>query len=231
MNRYIPAIVVAVVALVVAGVGYFLYDRFSPAGEAMAEFREMPLGGLAIRDHPEVEPRLRKAVEDEEANPTLDGPTRPLLVVAELRRELLAPALRGADDASAIAAMAARVALVSYLQKADPTACHEFATGGIAHVDRLDNEGQRLFRDLLTAMEAAYRSGRKASPLPRMLNRQEMGVMLQRAGFTKPDFDKLNNFGTLSSDVSCEIELKIDSVPPKLEPEWRGPFSRFIIAQ
>ena len=230
MNRYIPAIVVTVVALVVASVGYYLYERFSPTGEAMAELRDMPLVGLAISDHPEVEPRLRKAIEEEDANPTMDGTTRPLLVVSELRRELLAPALRGADDASAVTAMAARVALVSYLQKADPPACREFSMGGIAHVDRLNAEGQRLFRDLLTAMEAAYRSGRKATP-PRMLSRPEMGGLLQQAGFTKPDFDKLNNFSSLSNDVSCEIELKIDSVPPKLPPESRGAFARFIIAQ
>jgi hypothetical protein len=230
VNRYIPAIVVVVIALIVAGGGYYLYERFSPTGEAMAELRNMPLVGLAISDHPEVEPRLRKAIEEERANPTVDGPTRPLVVVAELRREILAPALRGADDASAIAAMAARVDLVLYLQKADPEACREFSMGGIAHVDRLDYEGQRLFRELLTAMEVAYRSARNATP-PRMLSRQEAGTLLVQAGFAKADFDKLNNFGTLSNDVSCEIELKIDSAPTKLPPEWRGAFSRFIIAQ
>jgi hypothetical protein len=36
--------------------------------------------------------------------------------------------LRAADDASAVAA---RGALASYLQKANPPACREFATGGI----------------------------------------------------------------------------------------------------
>jgi len=232
VNRYIPAIVVTVVALLVAGTGYYLYERFSPVGQAMAELRDTPLVGLAISDHPEVEPRLRKAIKDEQINPTLEGPTRPLVVVSELRRELLAPTLRGADDATATAAMAARVAIVTYLQKADPAACREFATGGIAHVDRLDAEAQRLFRDLLTAMEAAYRSGRKApTPPPRIMNRQEMNVLLQRAGFTKADFDKLANFGTLSNAVSCEVELKIDSAPMRIEPEWRGPFARFIIAQ
>lgn len=222
---------IAVVALAAIGVGgYYVYQRLDPTEQALAQMRTMPLVGLAIADHPEIEDNLRKAIEEEQRNPTTQGPTRPLIVVGQLRHDLIAPALRNADDDSVVAAMAARVKLVEYLQKTNPSACREFSMGGISRVDKLDEEGQRLFRDVLVAMETAYRNGRNGKPQP-IPDRQEVGDMLRQAGFTKADFDKLNSFATLSDDVSCEMELKIDSAPPLLPPDKRGPFSRFIVAR
>jgi hypothetical protein len=223
-----------VVALIVLGVvvwgGYALYQQFSPTEKALAELRAMPLVGLAIADRPDVQDRLRTAIREEERNPTTSGPSRPLQVVGELRRDVIAPMLRKADDASVVAAMAARVELVRHLQKADLPACREFAMGGISRPDKLDDEGQRLFRDVLVAMEAAYRSGRAGQPQP-IPTRQQAGDMLRDAGFTKADFDKLDNFATLSNEASCEMELKVDGVPPLLPAGERGPFSRFIVAR
>jgi hypothetical protein len=229
-RKVIILAVVAIVVLLAAGGGYYLYQRLSPTEQALDDLRNMPLVGLAIADHPEVEDRLRKAIQEERQNPTTSGPTRPLLVVGQLRSDVIAPVLRNADDASVIAAMAARVELVHYLQKADPPACREFSMGGIARVDKLDAEGQRLFRNVLIAMEAAYRSGRGGKPQS-VATAQQVGDMLREAGFTKPDFDKLNNFAALSNDVSCEMELKVDSAPPLLPPDKRGAFSRFVVAR
>ncbi|MBS0224429.1 MAG: hypothetical protein JSR91_27225 [Proteobacteria bacterium] len=224
-------IVAALIALgAAAWIGPALYRQFSPTEKALAALRDLPLVGLAIADHPEVLDELRKAIRDEANTPTTSGPSRPLQVVAELRHEFIAPVLRNADDASVVAAMAARVALVKHLQKADPAACREFAIGGIARPDQLDAEGQRLFREVLVAMEAAYRNGRAGKPQT-MPTREQVGDMLRHAGFTKPDFDKLQNFATLSNDVSCELELKVDEVPPLLPTADRGPFSRFIVAR
>jgi hypothetical protein len=223
-----------VVALIVLGAiiwgGSAVYQHFSPTEEALGELRDMPLVGLAIADHPEIEDRLRKAIREEERNPTSSGPSRPLRVVGELRTEVIAPMLRKADDASVVAAMAARVDLVRHLQKADPPACREFSMGSISRPDQLDDKGQHLFRNVLVAMEAAYRSGRTGKPQP-VATREQVSDMLRQAGFTKSDFDKLNNFATLSNDVSCEMELKVDAVPPLLPADQRGPFSRFIVAR
>ncbi|WP_300779105.1 hypothetical protein [Enhydrobacter sp.] len=222
------------VALIVLGVaiwgGYAVYQEFSPTEKALADLRRMPLMGLAIADHPEFEDRLREALREEARNPTTGGPTRPLQIVGELRRDVIAPVLRNADDASVVAAMAARVELVKHLQKADPPACREFAIGGISRPDKLDAEGRRLFRNVLVAMEAAYRSGRSGSPQP-VASRDKVRDMLREAGFAKSDFDKLDNFATLSNDASCEVELKIDAAPPLLPADQRGPFSRFIVAR
>lgn len=228
-STLVTVLVVFFAAAVAAG-GYMFYQRYSPTERALGDLRNMPLVGAALADHPEIEDRLRQAIREEEANPTTSGPSRPLLVVGELRRDMIAPVLRNADDDSVVAAMAARVALVHYLQKADPKACREFSMGGISRPDRLDTEAQRLFHDVLVAMEKAYVSGRNGKPQP-MPNAQQFGDMMREAGFTKVDFDRLNDFTSLSNDVSCEMELKIDAAPPNLPPEKRGAFSRFVVAR
>jgi hypothetical protein len=222
------------VALIVLGVaiwgGYAVYQEFSPTEKALADLRKMPLMGLAIADHPEIQDRLREAMREEARNPTTSGPSRPLQIVGELRRDIIAPVLRKADDATVVAAMASRVELVKHLQKADPPACREFAIGGISRPDKLDAEGRQLFRNVLVAMEAAYRSGRdgKAKPMP---SRDQVHDMLRQAGFTKADFDKLDNFATLSDEASCEMELRSDGAPPHLPADERCPYSRFMVAR
>ena len=225
------SIVIALVALgLIAFAGTTLYGQLNPTEKALAALRDTPLIGPAIADHPDMKERLREAIRQELSEPTTSGPSRPLQVVGELRREVIVPALLKADDASVIAAMAARVDLVRHLQKANPPACREFSMGGIARSDQLDAEGQRLFRNMLVTTEAAYRSGRSGTTQPTP-SREQITDMLRHAGFTKPDFDKLDNFATLPNDVSCEMELKVDSAPPLLPADERGPFSRFFVAR
>jgi hypothetical protein len=207
-----------------------LYERTDPTEQALAQLRDTPLIGPALADHPDMEERLRQAIREEQHHPTTSGPTRPLIVIGELRRDVIAPVVRNADDASVIAAMQARVALVRYLQKVDPPACREFFMGGIAHPEKLDPKAQGLLRNVLVAMEAAYRNGRTGKPQPVPTTGEAHALLLQ-AGFTKADFDRLASYASLSNDVSCEMELKVDSVPPLLPPDKRGPYSRFVVAR
>jgi hypothetical protein len=220
-----------VVVLATVWGGQKLLKSFSPTERALADLRAMPLVGLLVAEVPGAEDRLRKAIEEEQRQPTTSGPPRPLVVIGELRRDVIAPALRAADDASAIAAMATRAELVAHLQKTDLPACREFSMGGIQNVDKLDAEGQRLFNKVLKSIETAFRSSRsnggESLPVP---SPPQVGEMLREAGFQKSDFDKLNSFATLSDAVSCEIELKVNQVPPKLPADKQGPFSRFVIA-
>lgn len=228
-NRLVAAIVVGVVVLLFAAAGWYYVASNSPAKKALAELRALPLVGAMMADYPEAEARLKAAIQEELASPSQDGTTRPLIAIADLRRQYILPALRASDDASALAAIAARATLASYLQKANPAACREFAAGGIRQPDRLDDQGQRLFRDVLKALEAAYRQGRasgKPMPIP---GRTEVLDLLRQAGFQKIDFDRLNSFATLSNDVACDIELEVDRVPPKLPADKRGPFARFVL--
>jgi hypothetical protein len=229
-NRLVAALVVAIVVLLFAAGGWYYYTSNSPTEKALAELRALPLVGAVLADYPDAEKRMKAAIQEEQGNPSQAGLTRPLIVIGELRQQYILPALRASDDATAQAAVAARGALAAYLQKANPAACREFAAGGLRQPDKLDGEGKRLFRNVLQALENAYRNGKaaggKAKPLP---TRAEVQDMLREAGFQTIDFDRLNSFATLSNSTACEIELKVDQVPPKLAAEKRGPFARFVL--
>jgi len=225
----VPAIIVAIAIIVLVGGGWYYNSRDTSGERALAELRALPLIGAVMADNPGAEARLRTAIEEELRKPSQDGTTRPLAMIADLRRQYILPALRSADDASAIAAVAARAALAGYLQRVNPAACREFAAGGIQRPDQLDSEGQRLFRNVLQAVEAAYRSGRAAGKATQTQSREDILDMLRQAGFEKIDFDRLNAFATLSNDVACQVELKVDQVPAKLAPDKRGAFARFVL--
>jgi hypothetical protein len=228
-NRLVAAIVVGVVVVLFAVGGWYYFKSNSQTETTLAEMRALPLVGAMIADNPDAEARLKAAIQEEINNPSADGTTRPLALIADLRRQYILPALKASDDASAMAAVAARAALAAHLQKASPPACREFAAGGIQRPDRLDGEGQRLFRNVLQALETAYRNGRaNGKPLP-MPSRAEILDLLRDAGFQKVDFDRLNAFASLSNEVACEIELKVDQVPPKLPADKRGAFARFVL--
>jgi hypothetical protein len=195
---------------------------------ALDDVRRLPLVGPVMAENPPVESRMRTAIEDEIRSPTQGGPSRPFLLVADIRRQYIVPALRGADDASAIAAVSARAELVRYLRRADTAACRQFALGAFQRPDLLDAEGQRLFGEVLHKLEAAWRNGKASAPLP-VLTREEVVATLQQAGLGKDDFDRLSGFQTLSNELTCEVELKIDSAPPLLPADKRGPFARAIL--
>lgn len=225
------AAIAGLVIVVIAAGGFLALKWFSPTERLLGELRTTPLVGLMMSEFPDARNELRQAIEEELREPTTQGPPRPVVVVAELRRSHVVPVLRNADDASAIAAVAARAALVAHLQRTNLPACREFALGGIYRVDRLDAEGQRLFNAVLQSLEAAFRSGRANADKPQVFpTGPQVGELLREAGFQKGDFDKLNSFATLSNEVSCEIELKVDLVPGKLPAGKRGPFARAVIA-
>jgi len=229
MNRrtFLFATVGIVVLAVAIGV-WVLGPGKSPVDTALEEVRRVPLIGPVVAENPAMERRMRTAIEDEIRSPTQGGPSRPFLLVADIRRQYIVPALRGADDASAIAAVSARAELVRYLRRADTAACRQFALGAFQRPDLLDAEGQRLFGEVLHKLEAAWRNGKASAPRP-VLTREEVVTTLQQAGLGKDDFDRLSGFQTLSNDLTCDVELKIDSAPPLLPADKRGPFARAIL--
>lgn len=220
----------AVILLALVGTGWALIRGRSPVDSTLDTIRRMPLIGLVVADDPDVESRMRAAIEEEARNPTtLGGLSRPYALVADLRRHYVLPALRAADDATAVAAVAARAALVRHLRRVDVAACRGFSVGALQRPDSLDPEGRRLFGLWQQAVEAAYRSG-KATAQPRPLpTRPEIVELLKQAGFQKVDFDRLNAFRHLSNEASCDIELLVDSVPPSLPADKQGPFARYML--
>src|SRR3954468_23617327 len=125
-----------------------------PVDAALDEVRRLPLIGPVMADNPAAESRMRAAIEEELRSPTQAGPSRPFVLMTELRQQYVVPSLRGADDASALAALAARADFARYLRHADPAACRQFAAGALLRPDLLDAEGRRLF-DLVLSNEEA----------------------------------------------------------------------------
>ena len=212
-----------------AGGWYYYQSVASPEARALAEARNQPLIGMVIQDRPDTESRLRAAVEEDLRRPNKDGLSHESALISELRSAYIAPTLRRADDASLIATLAARTAMLEYLARTDTRICREFALGNLQNPDKLDAEGQRLFKAVLASVETAYRSGRSAAEAPPMPDLNQITAMLTRAGFIKSDFDKLNSFAGLSNDITCYIMLKVNQVPARLAPEERGPYARFVL--
>jgi hypothetical protein len=104
----ILAAIAGTIVVVLAAGGYLALKKLSPTERLLGELRATPLVGLMMAEFPNAEKELRQAIEEEQRQPTTQGPPRPVVVVAELRREHIVPVLRNADDATAIAAVAAR---------------------------------------------------------------------------------------------------------------------------
>lgn len=218
----------AVVLAAIVWGGWHLIRGKSDVDTALDQVRRVPLIGPVMADNPSVESRMRAAIKEELRSPTRTGQSRPFSLVADIRRQYIVPMLRAADDASALAAVAARAELASYLHRTDTAACRQLALGALQRPDLLDAEGQRLFGQVLQTLEAAWRNGKAGKPQP-VMSREELTAALEQAGFTKADFDRLASFATLSNEVSCDVELKVDSVPPLLAADKRGAFARYVL--
>ena len=233
MNRN-TTIVIAVLAggILAAVVAAWAVKSFTGSADteqAMGTYRAQPLVGQVLADNPAIAAELRGAIEKDQSDPQ-PGQSRVFDTIAKLRRTIIAPTVAAADDASALAVMKARIALVSYLQKHDIVACRQFAAAGIQDITKLDDEGQQLFRATLSAMEAAYRNGKANGGKGGLPSAEEFRTMLQTAGFTEDDFAKLRDAATLKDSDFCQLELRIDEAPDKLPEDKRAPFARFVIA-
>ena len=230
LYRWISTAALTLVILVaIVGGGWALVRGKSPADRALDDVRRLPLIGTIMADSPDAESRMRKAIEEELRSPTRTGLSRPFSVVADLRRQYIVPALRAADDASAIAALGARADFVRYLRRADPASCRQFALGNLQRPDLLESEGRQLFGEYQQALGAAYRKGKAAGKPQPFLTRDELGAALRQAGFTKMDFDRLQGFQSLSNEVSCDVEIKVDAAAERLPAQLRGPYARYVL--
>lgn len=238
-QRLIRSVAAAVAgAVAAAGAVYGLQaltgDDTQMVDNAMTEARTLPLVGLVLADVPDAETRLRASLREEMRNPTTQGPPRPLALMSELRASYIVPALRAADAADAEGVLAARIALMRHLAGTNVAACRELALIGIQRADRLDAQGQKLMRDMLTAMEKAYRTGRAAlnsgASQPPIPNDTEARTLLVEAGLTPSDFEKLQNLAKLSSEEACELGIRLNGAPGKLPPDRAGGLARYLAA-
>src|SRR5688572_30921564 len=97
--RYGAALGGAVVLAALVWGGWTLLRGREPVDAALDDVRRLPLVGPVMAENPTVESRMRAAIEEEIRSPTQSGPSRPFLLVADIRRQYIVPALRAADDA------------------------------------------------------------------------------------------------------------------------------------
>lgn len=236
-RRTVIAAISAAIAASAAVIGVGVLpndDDTAVVDKAIAEARALPLVGLVLDDVPDAEPRLRASMQEEMRHPTTAGAPRPLLLMAKLRTEHIVPALRATDATNAQAVLAARVALMRHLQGVDRAACRELVLIGLQRTDRLDATAQNLMRNMLAAMEAAYRAGRVAlkaggatSPIS---SDTEAGALLAEAGLTAVDFEKLRTLARLSEAEACDLGIRLNEAPGKLPPDKTGPLARYLAA-
>lgn len=235
-RRTVVAAISAAVAASTAiwGIEALIDDDAALIDKAVAEARTMPLVGLVLDDVPGAEARLRVSMREELRHPTTEGAPRPLLLMADLRSTQIVPALRATDAADAGAVLAARVRMMKYLRDTDLAACRELSLIGLQRADKLDATAQQQMRDLLAAMEKAYRAGRTAlkagAARPPASSDAEARSLLADAGLTRTDFDRLQNLVRLSAEEACDLGITLNEAPGKLPPDKAGPLARYLAA-
>ena len=237
MGRAMQLVVIAAAAALSAGatgVGLTYLasrDTASAVEEALQVVREAPLVGLVLKENAAVEARFRQAIEAELKEPTKNGPQQTFIVGGEVRRDFIVPALRNADDASALGAITAMHAFVKYLQGTNVAVCKDFGLIGIQQPNRLDSNGGALFRRALAAQEEAYLNGRARPAAPQQqITGPEVMRLLTDAGFTAADFDTLATLAKSSDVEGCAITVKLYAVPALLPPHSGGILARYLLS-
>jgi hypothetical protein len=197
---------------------------------AMAELRKTPLIRLLLKDVPNTETLLQLALEEDIRHPVREGQTRAFALLATLRQQYIVPALRSADDRSALAAIATRSAMLRYLQGKSLALCREFAITGLRRVDLLDAQGQKLFGDVLASTEAAYVSGRESKLAARpQLDPAGVRQALVDAGFQPGDFAQLERIADIADVEACALANRINDAPAALKGEAGPALARHLL--
>lgn len=239
MGRATQLVVIAVAAALSAAVTGFglkyLASRESASAieEALQVVREAPLVGLVLKENAAVEARFRQAIEAELKSPTKIGPQQTFIVGGEVRRDFIVPALRNADDTSALGAIAAMHAFVKYLQGTNLVLCKEFGLVGIRQPNRLDGNGGALFRRALSAQEEAYLNGRArpaAAAQQQQITSEEVIRLLTETGFTTADFNTLAALAKSTDAEGCAVTVKLYAAPALLPPQSGGILARYLLS-
>jgi hypothetical protein len=217
-------------AVASVGLGYLASSDHATATEqALQTVREAPLVGLVLKENPALETRFRDAVEAELRSPTKNGPLRTYVVGAEVRQKLIVPAIRSADDATALKAIEAMQDFVKHLQVTNAALCKKFGLMGLQDPTRLDSAGASLFKRALVAQEQAYLSGKARPAAPQQVTDQEVARLLTEAGYSAGDFEKVADLANASDANGCAIVVKLYAAPTLLPPPRGGILARYLL--
>ena len=219
--------VIALAAAVAGGVtsGAMHYFLATPsagnaADRAVKELLGTPLLRLVVAEHPEIQTRMRDAIETELRSPTPQGPKRPFLLGQQIRQQYINPVLMRADDRSALAAIQKSRDLAAYLQKTNVALCRDFGVTGMQQWDKLDRIGQDIYQQMLSAQEEAYKNGKAAAARPSPPD-EEIGKTLVEAGYSPAEIEKLTTIESLPAAEACAATVRLYGAPFSL-PVPRG---------
>lgn len=239
LRQALAAVVAAALAAVLASVGMkYLRDTESlpvlsgqtaAIDQAMASIRETPLLGLVLKENPALDARFREALKAEMENPAKIGPPRSFIVGGEVRRDIIVPTLRRADDAAALDAIKAMQAFVKHLQDTNVALCREFGLLGLQQPGQLDATGAALFKQALSVQEQAYVNGKAQSVTPVQVTNQDVHKLLEEAGYTPTDFENLAALTKSSSQEGCAVTVKLYQAPTLLPPARGGALARYLL--
>jgi hypothetical protein len=227
-----PVGIIVVAALAagaaVLGANYFGAPPKTDVDRVAEIGRNLPLVGLVLSEYPALDARYRAAIEEDLKNPVKGGLTASNRFGAEIRQQYVVPALRNADDASALSAVAGLHKLMLHLQAVNPTRCRDFGLEGLPHPSQLDAEGLALFKRALALQEDAYRTG-KTAPSRTALPDQEAVKLLAEAGFTRADVEQLARLDKLAVAEGCAVIVKFYSTSARIPTERGGPLARWLL--
>lgn len=239
LGQALAAVVAAALVAVLASAGmkYFsdseslgvASDQPAAIDQSMRAIRETPLVGLVLRETPALDLRFREAIEADMKNPPKVAPPRSFIVGAEVRRDIIAPTLRRADDAAVLDAINSMQAFVKHLQATNVPLCREFGLIGLPQPGRLDATGAALFKRALTAQEEAYVNGKSRPAAPQQITNQEVHKLLEEAGYTAADFESLAALTKSSDQEGCAATLKLYQAPTLLPPARGGALARHLL--
>lgn len=239
LRQALAAVVTAALVAVLASAGMkylsdseslpVLSDQTATVDQAIRTIRETPLLGLVLRETPALDARFREALEADMKNPAKAGPPRSFIVGAEVRRDIIAPTLRRADDAAALDAIKAMQAFVKHLQATNVALCREFGLIGLQQPGRLDATGAALFKRALATQEEAYVNGKSQPVAPAQITNQEVHTLLEEAGYTTADFENLAALTKSSDQESCAATVKLYQAPTLLPPARGGTLARYLL--
>ena len=218
--------VIVLAAAVAGGVtsGAMHYFRATssgiPADRAVKELLATPLLRLVATEHPEIQVRMREAIEAELKSPTKTGPKRPFLLGQKIRQQYINPVLMRADDRSALAAIRKSYDLAAHLQKTNVALCRDFGVTGMQQWDKLDRIGQDIYQQMLSAQEDAYKNGKTGAAKPAPPD-EEIGKALTEAGYSPAEIEKLAKIETLPAAEACAATVRLYGAPANL-PVPRG---------
>lgn len=232
--QWIAILVVAAAAAAVGSLGGSYVHKVaggptkSDIDRAVQVITDYPLIQLVVSENPALEAKVRAAAEEELRHPNASFPKPTNKVGVEIRQQYIVPALRNADDAVALSAVASLQEIAAHLQATNVNLCREFGVSGVQDPGKLDAEGHALFIKSLAAQEEAYRNGKTAKP-KQSIRAEDVSGLLGKSGYTPADFEQLKDFAKLSAQQGCAATVKLYSAPGRLPAAPGGQLARWLL--